>query len=497
MALTAVVFLAGCAGSREPQQGAETTPVNPTLKVTIATPQVGEAPKRDTLIQLAIERYTHTKLEIQWIPAAAFENKKNIMMAAGEMPKALKLTYNAATLQAIQSGLFWEIGPLLKDYKHLSAAAAIHYDNIKVNGKLYGLPLYRDIGRGGIIYRKDWFGVLGLHNPVTLDDWYNLMKTVAHGDPDKNGQQDTYGLLLDQSYNDPASSTAFLTRIAVTQGAPNKWGMESGKLIPEFMTKPYWDTMRLLRRLYHEKLINADFAVVQALVSDSKWRSGKAAIRINNATSAASSYHSLAKLVPEAAVDVMPFTGPAGRRLPAESGNNGFYVFPKSSVTTEAELKQLLGFFNKLLEPEMSTLLTRGIEGRHYVKTEDGMAKLKDLSLFQSEVKPYRDSLPSFEVNGTGLPLKFNGLQEKGWSISADNVKYAVPNLALSLTSQEYINKGTELDILIRDAQTKYIMGKLDDEGWMEELDRWKKDGGDKVIEEFTADYFKQNKLNK
>lgn len=192
----------------EPRQGAEGQPDSTPLEVTIATPQVGEAPKKDSEVELAIEKYTNAKVDIQWIPAAAFEDKKNIMIASDEMQKAFKLTYNATTLNAIQSGLFWEIGPYLNEYKNLSDVNPMYYDNIKVEGKLYGLPLYRDIGRAGIVYRKDWFDALGLKPPVTLDDWYNIAKTIAEKDPDQNGQNDTYGLFMDRSYNDTALAAA-------------------------------------------------------------------------------------------------------------------------------------------------------------------------------------------------------------------------------------------------------------------------------------------------
>jgi putative aldouronate transport system substrate-binding protein len=487
--------LAACATSNDTKKAAEAPPDNTPLEVTIATPQVGEAPKKDSDIELAMEKFTNSKIDIQWIPAAAFEDKKNIMIASSEMPKAFKLTYNATTLNAIQSGLFWEIGPFLKDYKNLSDANALYYDNIKVDGKLYGLPLYRDIGRAGIIYRKDMFDALGLKPPVTMDDWYNVMKTIADKDPDKNGQADTYGMFLDKSYNDPAASSSFLTRFAVPYGAPNKWGVENGKVVAEFMTKPYQDAMKLLRKLYQEKLINQDFSVVQTADADNKWNSGKVGIRVNTvASAAATSFDNVSKSNPNAVVDVVQYMGPNGNRVPAEPGNNGFFVFPKSSVKSEAELKRLLGFFNKLLDPEMSTLLTRGVEGKHFTKTEDGKAQFKDLTLYNLEGKPYRDSLPSFEVTGTGLPLKLNDLQAKGWKVIADNLKNVVPNVALTFNSKTYTDKGGELDTMIRDAQTKYIMGKIDDAGWQAELDRWSKSGGDKIIEEYTAEYAKQKK---
>lgn len=485
--------LAGC-GNNEMKQEESATDTKP-LEVTIATPQVGEAPKKGSDIEQAIEKYTNAKIDIQWIPDAAFEDKKNIMIASNEMPKAFKVKANASTLNAIQSGLFWEIGPLLKDYKNLSELSPMYYDNIKVDSKLYGLPLYRDIGRAGIIYRKDWFDALGLKPPVTLDDWYNMAKTVAEKDPDKNGQADTYGFFLDKNYNDPVLSSSFMTRLSVPNGAPNKWGVDNGKIVAEFMTKPYMDSLKLLRRMYQEKLINQDFSIVQSADSDNKWNAGKVGIRVNTvATAAALSSDNVSKSTPSAVVDVVPFIGPSGLKVPAESGNNGFFLFPQSSVKTEAELKRMLGFFDKLLEPEMSTLLTRGIETKHFTKTEDGKAQFKDLTLFNLEVKPYRDSLPSFETAGKGLPLKQNELQAKGSKIAQDNLKGVVPNVALTLNSKTYVEKGVELDNMIRDSQTKYVMGKIDDAGWQAELEKWMKAGGEKVIAEYTEEYAKKNK---
>ncbi|TVY02915.1 extracellular solute-binding protein [Paenibacillus cremeus] len=489
--VTAAGALSGCVGGKSRESGGKEDPTP--FTVTIATPQIGEAPKKGNEVEKAIEKYTNAKLDIQWIPAPAFEDKKNIMIASGELPKAIKLTSNATTVSAIQSGIFWEIGPLLKNYKHLSSASSLYYDNIRVDGKLYGLPLYRDIGRAGITYRKDWFDALNLKPPVTLDDWYTIMKAVAKKDPDNNGQDDTYGMFLDKSFNDPSTSSAFLTRLAVSQGAPNKWGIEDGKLVPEFMTKPYLDSMKLLRRLFQEKLINRDFSVVQPADADNKWNAGKVGIRVNTvASAAASSQENLSMAVPNGKVGIVPFVGPSGNRVPAEPGNNGFFVFPKSSVKTEEELKRLLGFFDQLLEPEMSTLLTRGIEHKHFTKTADGKAEFIDLGRFNLEVKPYRDSLPSFEVNGTGMPLKMTELQEKGWKVVADNLNLAVPNPALTLSSKTYSDKGGELDMMISDAQTKFIMEKLDEAGWQAEVDKWRKAGGDQMMEEYTAEYAKK-----
>ncbi|MNF04509.1 Lipoprotein LipO precursor [compost metagenome] len=53
------------------------------------------------------------------------------------------------------------------------------------------------------------------------------------------------------------------------------------------------------------------------------------------------------------------------------------------------------------------------------------------------------------------------------------------------------MERGNELDQMISDAQTKYIMGKIDEAGWEKEVDNWLKTGGSQVIEEFQQSYEK------
>jgi putative aldouronate transport system substrate-binding protein len=487
-------MLAACGGNATESTGkeAEQQPAGP-LNISLVVQQVGEIPSSDSAIQKAIEKYTNTKLEFQWVPSAAFDEKINVMIASGDLPKAMRLKYDANMLNAAKSGLFWEIGPLLKDYPNLSALNAMYYDNVKVDGKIYGIPLYRDIGRAGLVFRKDWMDKLGLKTPVTLDDWYNVVKAIGTKDPDGNGQNDTLGLYLDKNFTG-ASSSNTMTRLAVSQGAPNKWGMINGIMTPDFMTPEFMETMKFLRKLYEEKLINLDFSVAQTTDNDNKWNTGKLGLRVAVASTAEGYQDLVVKSTPGAQTDVVPLTGPKGIRLPGEPGNNGLYVFPKSSIKNEAELKRVMKFFDQLLDPEMATLLTRGIENTHFEKADAGKVKFKDLTAFQRDVKPYRDMLPSLEVGGKAQPLQYTPIAEKQWKIVEENLKYAVPNPALTLSSSTYAEQGAELDKMMVDSQTKYVMGKIDDAGWKAEVDKWLKTGGSKVIDEYTAEY---NKLNK
>lgn len=478
-------ILSGC-GDSGTSRGSNKSAELP-FNISMALMQVGDLPDKGNEIEQAIEKYTNTKLDIQWIPQSAFDDKVNVMIAANEMPKIMKLNYVPTTISAIQSGLFWEIGPFLKDYGNLSAQNPQYYENISVEGRIYGIPNFRDIGRAGIVYRKDWFDTLGLKLPTTIDEWYNVLKALTLNDPDQNGKQDTYGTVLFKKYNE--GTQPVLTRIAVTQGAPNRWGVENGKFTPEFMTKEYYDVMKMFRKLYEEKLINQDFAVFDDSEAIKLMDSGKVGMKLNGVYNNGKSYQDkLAKTVPAGEYDVAPFTGPGGIRLAGEPGNFGFLAIPKSSVKTEEELKKVLAFLDKLMDPELSTLQLRGLEGRHYKIVEGGKTVFTNLSAYQREVKPYRDNLVNIEGYHVA-EQKDTPLGEKGTRMTRENIRYAIPNPALTLTSATVSERGKELDQMIWDAQTLYIMGKIDDAGWKAEVDKWLQAGGEQIIREYEAAY--------
>lgn len=491
--VVAAASLAACSGESPNQQpeasSAEIENDAPT-RLSIVLPQVGDIPEKGNEIERLIEKYTHTKLDFQWVPNAAYIDKINVIIASNEMPKLLSVEYTPTIIGAIQSDLFWELGPFLKEYKNLSEQNSQYYNNVSVNGKIYGIPNFREMGRAGFIYRKDWMDRLGLKQPRSIEEWYEALKAFALKDPDNNGKDDTFGMVLYKKYNEGQASLT--TRMAVSLGAPNKWSVENGSFKPEFMSKEYEDVLKLFRRLYSEKLINQDFAVLDLTEAERLYDSGRVAIRVTVAQNAKSQQDRLSKTDAKAIVDVEPMRGPQGIRVAGETGNNGFYVIPKSSVRTEEELRKVLSFLDQMMDPQMATLLLRGIENKHFVYKED-KTEYTNFTAFQREVKPYRDNLPQLEGYHVA-PLINTPLGEKSQKIAEDNFRYLVPNPVLSLFSPTYSERGKDLEQMMWDAQTRYIMGKIDEAGWKAEIENWKQAGGSSIMEEYKADYMKSIK---
>ncbi|MCR8635353.1 extracellular solute-binding protein [Paenibacillus radicis (ex Xue et al. 2023)] len=491
MTLLLVALLAGCSSGpttpSQPKDGGTSQVANntPLKELSVMTQySTSEPPKPDNIALVEMEKYTGTKLNITWVPSTAYTDKVNVTLSSNALPQVLMVTdHKSPTLvSAVRAGMFWEVGPYLKSYPELSKKLEMVTKNASVDGKLYGIYRGRVLGRNGFIYRQDWLTSLGLKEPKTIDEFYQMIKAFSTQDPDKNGKNDTVGLIMDKTTLD---SKDFFTWF----GAPNGWEFKDGKVTPDFMTKEYLDALNFMKKLYDEKLINADFPVTQSFRDVMNKGIAGAALSCM-CLSMDGSFNTLAKADPNAKIDIVnTLAGPKGERAAASAGFFGMFMFPKSSVKTEADLKKILAYLDKISDEKMNFLLDWGIEGRHH-KMENGNPVFTDAKLFGDEINPIKQ-LKTWDGSsyGTSTPLG-----KKLLDMYAKNDKIVLHDPTLPLISNTFSERGADLKKIIGDAQVKYIFGEYNLEAWNNAINQWKKQGGDKVIEEFTAEYAKLNK---
>lgn len=73
--------------------------------------------------------------------------------------------------------------------------------------------------------------------------------------------------------------------------------------------------------------------------------------------------------------------------------------------------------------------------------------------------------------------------------MTIDNGKYLIQDPTLSLDSKTYIEKGARLQEWIKDATYMFILGRMDEAGFRKEVERWKAEGGNEILKEFTLSY--------
>ena len=433
-----------------------------------------------------IEAYTNTKLEVNFVPNSSYGDKLNITLASGSMPMVIEADPKSPSIvSAIQSGAFWELGPYLKDYPNLSKANPTILNNISTDGKIYAIYRGRPLGRNGVVYRKDWLDNVGLKEPKTIDDFYNMLKAFTLDDPDKDGKNDTYGMVVTK-YSGPWDN------IQTWFGVPNKWGLDKdGKLQPAHLFPQYMEALKFFRKLYNEKLVNSDFAVMDS----AKWLdplvNGQAGVIVDVTDNAGRLEQKIAPVNPKAVFDVSgAIPGPEGLRNLPTSGYGGVFLISKSSVKTEDDLKKVLTFMDKMNDGDMQMAAGYGTEGVNY-KIEDGKLvqipndnpKPEDRFADLNQILTFITPGPEFKQ---ATPLR-----EKVVQVQKENEKTIVANPAEPLISKTYMQKGTQLDNIIEDARIKFIVGQLDEAGFQAAVDLWRKSGGDDYIKEINDAYAK------
>jgi len=303
-------------------------------------------------------------------------------------------------------------------------------------------------------------------------------------DPDGNGENDTYG-----------SVTNPVGRIAVMLGAPNNWRYEIGTMIKAQETEEYMEALDITRELYEIGAIHPEFAIRKRGDYEGDFINGKGGVYVNVSTDI-NAFQGL-MVQPEAVLhssnifendDGEIFTS-AGR------GNNGVILLSKKAIPDEETLEKVVNIFDRLADEEMCNLLALGIEGVNY-EVVDGVAKMiedpnGDLNAQYNSMiyNPYTVPLAVRWPNLRTMDVELAYGAQRNLEIIEENAPYAVADDSLGLISETYTQMGGELDTILSDAMTLYIMGEIDKDEYLARIEEWKVKGGAIVAAEYAELY--------
>lgn len=195
------------------------------------------------------------------IPRAQERDRLNTLMAAGDAPDVIG-TYFDDLVQnyAIQGGLA-DLTESIDEYgQNLMSTIpeeAWQYGQFERRQLMVpGRVLYDGIFADYI--RQDWLDAVGLEVPTTREEWYEALVTIKEEDPGNIGSENIIGFWLDQRSR---------YRLGSTYASNFFWSFISDMSEEEFYTLPdllkpgYKEGVQFLNRMYHEGLINEDFAL--------------------------------------------------------------------------------------------------------------------------------------------------------------------------------------------------------------------------------------------
>lgn len=480
---------------------AETPAERQTLTVMTIDFNAGASNTGDYAEQIiqTIDDYCNVDLQIEWILSDVTEEKTSLAMSnPSTMP--MIMTWSGAitgnVVNYAKAGAFVDLNDYIWDsekYPNLSQMNKNVAETLSVDGKLIAIPRTRDIGRYGLSYRQDWADKLGIEEPKTVEDVYNMLYAFTYNDPDGNGKNDTYGMEM-TSYTGPFDI------VQTWFGVGNGWIEQDGQLIPVHQQAEYKEALDWLRKVYQDGLMPADWAVRTTDTWSNGCKTGESGVYIDVMDGGRriwDYFNTEATFTPsvvnpdEAAS--MNLLGAINGKTLATSGYNGYFTLSASTCDTPEKIEAALNFLDKLNDNDMRLLTEYGIEGVNYEVDENGyMVRLdKDDTALTNNYAGLNQMLAYIPRYTPTPSVETNERSARQNEVYVENEACAVFNPALSYlaNSATYSDVGATLDEIIKQARTQYICGEIDEAGLQAAADAWLAQGGQQIIDEVNEQY--------
>ncbi|MEK0317345.1 extracellular solute-binding protein [Cohnella sp. 56] len=460
-----------------------------------------------------IERRTDTRLQLHsgyWD-----DTQFDVMMASGEYPDVITIVDSEKTGRFnkwVREGkLIPFTNELLAGLPHLQKLFADPvYQDLKIDGQFYGLPLKDEFpqnspGQYIIALRKDWLEQLHLKVPETLEQFKQVLIAFKTQDPDRNGLDDTYGLISNGLYS-------------IVRNLVGAWGIPSDARSTGFLKVgdryEYWaiqpqvkEALRYVRDLYQSKLIQPDTLSANTNVQvRPKFIEGKVGVLFDNMNfdELIKKQEQLKRTSPQAEMmEISALAGPDGDR--GYSAGSGFWGY--TVITNQAKNPRAAAeLFDFLLSEEGQALTTYGIPDTHFTQQNGSIAlnleeRKKDIGFGQQPGVQHELNwgIVSWTPLTAASYLQFRDLTRPGFSdIVKENLervnRYLIAPASYNIATPKWISFKSNSDELYQDYFNRIVMGELDvDRGFDTFVKKWEESGGQDAMREMS-DAIKQSK---
>ncbi|MBP1993677.1 extracellular solute-binding protein [Paenibacillus eucommiae] len=452
-----------------------------------------------------------TNIHIDWVEQVPFANlaeKRNLTLANGDYPEAFYTSYMPATdlIRYGGEGAFLKLNDLIDDYAPNLKELFDKFPDVKKavtmpDGNIYTVPTIIDpeftsARTGGKIWlNQKWLEVLGIAEPKTTDDFYNMLKMMKEKDFNENGKSDEV----------PFASVGIDGLLGYLKGA---WGLGNrgvsignvdmdpdGKGLRFIPADPrYKEVLQFVNKLYTEKLISEDIFTTDYAKFIAEGSKG--------------AFGSIYGVDPTVTVKQEGFigspalTGPHGDQLYAAVTSPliwmGGLVLTDKNENPEATIRWLDYFYGE----EGSRMFFMGFEGVTYNKADDG--KL----VYVDDIKNNKDGLnldqavsrylswPGGGYAGVVSQKYFQGAEGSEASIAATKKlepyfpKEIWPYFSFTVEENDQMAAlGADIEVYTAEMQAKFITGKVPFTEWDDYVSKLNKMGLKDYLGIYNAAY--------
>jgi putative aldouronate transport system substrate-binding protein len=206
-------------------------------------------------------------VEITWQQISSdWDQKKGTLLASGDIPDLI-IGAGAITDSDFSQfkGLFADLTPLINKYapniqKMFKEHPELKQMSTEADGKIYGLPKYQRFWPATATRQyinKVWLNKLGLKEPTTWDELYNVLLAFKTKDPNGNGKADEIPM-------DWAPGMGYFNALSmlggegITLSGPNGFYVDNGVVKNIFVDERYKKLVEFLHKCWSAGLINPE-----------------------------------------------------------------------------------------------------------------------------------------------------------------------------------------------------------------------------------------------
>ncbi|WP_201008033.1 extracellular solute-binding protein [Paenibacillus glycanilyticus] len=213
----------------------------------------GKTPEETTKFAAEITRLTGIDTTIEK-PASDYDQKVLTALGSGEKYDLIELSDLGKLATFVDQGVVTDLTDFVTSSKVLSDPTVVptsEWEQLKdKDGRI--VAVFNKFQGGTMpIVRKDWLDKLGLKEPKTLDEYYNVLKAFKEKDPDSNGKNDTYGLSTADIYDIQAFMSA--------AGVKAHYVMKDGKRTIPYATEAAIPIYEWFAKLVKEGIMDPNF----------------------------------------------------------------------------------------------------------------------------------------------------------------------------------------------------------------------------------------------
>jgi len=342
--------------------------------------------KADWLFWSELTKRTNVTLQPTVIPGSDYNQKRSVMVSAGNAPTLIPKTYHPDEEAYIAGGAILPVSDYLDLMPHFKDKIAKwnlqgDLDQLReADGKFYLLPgLHQDVWKDySLAIRTDILKQLNLEVPQTWDDLTNVLREMKKAYPDKYPFSDRWSTPPQPGAN---NLLAILGEAHGVWAGWNyqhaNWDATAGKFVYTAGTDQYKQMLQYLNTLVSEKLLDPESFTQSDDQARQKFAEGKSFVISTNAQELVNHYRKdIAKISGATVVKIPTPTGPIGAAKTGSRLENGMMI--SSKAKDGKDFVALMQFVDWLWYSDEGLLFAKwGVEGTTYNgKVDDGTFKL-------------------------------------------------------------------------------------------------------------------------